>query len=134
MPFDWTHRKDAWGREMIDSSPNSSKLDLMAMGTRYEHYSELRDLFAVGIEIITNMHVKTSGDAIKKTKLEGAVELLEARLNLLSDYIYGSTYGSKLRGVIDGDVDNLYRKMKLERAHDEATKTDGESPANNSTK
>jgi hypothetical protein len=119
---------------MIDSSPNSSKLDLMAMGTRYEHYSELRDLFAVGIEIITNMHVKTSGDAIKKTKLEGAVELLEARLNLLSDFIYNSTYGSKLRGVIDGDVDNLYRKMKLERAHDEATKTDGESPANNSTK
>jgi hypothetical protein len=120
---------------MIDSSPNSSKLDLMAMGTRYEHYSELRDLFAVGIEIITNMHVKTSGDAIKKTKLEGAVELLEARLNLLSDYIYGSTYGSKLRGVIDGDVDNLFRTMQRERkAHDEDTKPDGESPADNSTK
>jgi len=64
-----------------------SKPDLLEMGTRWQHYVELRDLFADGIEIIKRMTIKSSADAVKRVKLEAAVELLNARLNLLSDFL-----------------------------------------------
>jgi hypothetical protein len=73
--------------------------------------------------------------------LECAVELIDAQLNRLSDFLYHTTFGSKLRGVVDVDVENIYRKMQLERKIDEAktkppTKSDddGESPADYTTK
>ena len=113
MEPDWEHRKDAWGRDIDDPAP---KLNLLEMGTRWAHYAELRDLFTTGIEIINNMTTKSSGDQLKRVKLEGAVELLDARINLLSDFMYNTTYGSKLRGIIDCDVTNLYRTMTLEKA------------------
>jgi hypothetical protein len=113
MEPDWEHRKDAWGRDIDDPAP---KLNLLETGTRWAHYAELRDLFTTGIEIINNMTTKSSGDQLKRVKLEGAVEMLDARINLLSDFLYNTTYGSKLRGIIDCDVTNLYRTMTLEKA------------------
>src|ERR1039458_8534947 len=112
MEPDWEHRKDAWGRDIDDPAP---KLNLLETGTRWAHYAELRDLFTTGIEIINNMTTKSSGDQLKRVKLEGAVEMLDARINLLSDFLYNTTYGSKLRGIIDCDVTNLYRTMTLEK-------------------
>jgi hypothetical protein len=115
-----------------------SKPDLLEMGTRWQHYVELRDLFADGIEIIKRMTIKSSADAVKRVKLEAAVELLNARLNLLSDFLYNTTSGSKLRSVIENDVDTIYRKLKMERLNAEKAKKseddDGESPADYTTK
>ena len=91
------------------------RLSLQGIGTRWQHYSELRELFATGLEILNHLHVKSASDQKKRIQLEGAVELLDARINLLSDFHFQTTYGSKLRQVIDGDVDNIYRKSKRER-------------------
>src|ERR1039458_2833506 len=87
MEPDWEHRKDAWGRDIDDPAP---KLNLLETGTRWAHYAELRDLFTTGIEIINNMTTKSSGDQLKRVKLEGAVEMLDARINLLSDFLYNT--------------------------------------------
>jgi 4-hydroxy-3-methylbut-2-en-1-yl diphosphate synthase IspG/GcpE len=92
--------------------PRPSLLDT---GTRWQHYSELRDLFATGIEILKHVHVKSAADQKKRAQLEGAVELLDARIDLLADFHFQTTYGSKLRKVIDNDVDDIYENMKLDR-------------------
>jgi hypothetical protein len=128
------------------------KMSLLEMGTRWSHYSELRELFACGIEILKNLSVKSPTDRDKLRKLEGAVELLDGRINLLADYHFNTTYGSKLRGVIDGEVDNIFRKNKRENdlraegakvlehlkekdnAKDKPKDDDGESAADYTTK
>jgi hypothetical protein len=92
----------------------------MDVGTRWEHYSELRELFSIGIEILKNVRIKSSTDQLKRAQLEGAVELIDARINLLSDFHFKTTYGSPLRGVVDGEVDNLFRAMK--RGREDAAK------------
>jgi hypothetical protein len=138
QPPDWRHRRDArkWVDPMIEHEEHS-KPDLLEMGTRWQHYVELRDLFADGIEIIKRMTIKSSADAVKRVKLEAAVELLNARLNLLSDFIYNTTSGSKLRSVIENDVDTIYRRLKMERLNAEKAKPtndDDESPSSYTTK
>jgi 4-hydroxy-3-methylbut-2-en-1-yl diphosphate synthase IspG/GcpE len=126
------------------------KMSLLEMGTRWSHYSELRELFACGVEILKNITIKSPTDRDKLKKLEGAVELLDGRINLLADFHFNTTYGSKLRGVVDGEIDNIYRKNKrenelrvegakvLERLKETNEKAksddDGESPADYSTK
>lgn len=97
---------------MIDDIP---KLCLTDTGTRWAHYAELRELFACGIEILSHLTIVSGADLTKLRDLEGAVRLIDTRMNLLSDYMFQTTYGSKLRQVIDGDVDSMYRKMKRER-------------------
>jgi hypothetical protein len=91
------------------------RLGLQDVGTRWEHYSELRELFALGIEILKNLPVKSSIDEHRRVKLEHAVEMIDGRLSLLSDYVHETTFGSKLRNTIEHEVDNLYLKMKRER-------------------
>ena len=90
------------------------KMSLLEMGTRWSHYSELRELFACGVEILKNITIKSPTDRDKLKKLEGAVELLDGRINLLADFHFNTTYDSKLRGVVDGEIDNIYRKNKRE--------------------
>ena len=70
QPPDWRHRRDArkWVDPMIEPEEHS-KPDLLEMGTRWQHYVELRDLFADGIEIIKRMTIKSSADAVKRVKL-----------------------------------------------------------------
>lgn len=127
--------KDAWGRSAEDLT---LKLDLMETGTRWAHYSELRELFAYGVEIIKNMHVKSSGDQEKQKKLEGAIELLDARINLLSDFSFNTTYGSKLRAVIETEIDPMYRRMRVENQINDAKSSkkpeDHDDPTTYSTK
>jgi hypothetical protein len=66
------------------------KLDLMETGTRYEHYLELRDAFATGIVILSNQsqyeEVVNQTTRANIKKLEGAVDLIESRVNFLSEY------------------------------------------------
>lgn len=115
IPGEMLTMKNAWGRDSVDIN---LRLDLMERGTRWEHYAELRELFACGIEIIKHMHLKSSGDDIKRLKLEGAVELLDARLNLLSDFTYNTTFGSKLRGVVDGEINSIRSQDENRRSEE----------------
>jgi hypothetical protein len=71
---------------MMDSV--GTKRDLQEMGTRYDHYMELKEIFMTGIEVINGMveaH-RTPGDTATKKKLEGAVEVIDKQLLYLSDY------------------------------------------------
>ena len=113
---------------MIDEP---KRLDLKELGTRWEHYSELRELFAIGIEILKHLTVRSPSDRDKQRKLESAVEMIDGRINLLADYTFQTTYGSKLRAVVDGDVDNIYRKLK--RENEDAAKANKPSGENNAS-
>lgn len=118
-------------------SEPSLKPDLFEQGTRWEHYIELRDIFAIGVEVLKNLRVKSSNDQEKQKKLQHAVEMIEGRLNYITDFSSCTAYGSALRRVIDNDVDDLYFQMRQERANEQpknATDDDSESPANYSTK
>jgi hypothetical protein len=120
------------------------KPDLFQKGTRWEHYRELLDIFSSGVEVLKNIKVKSLSDQAKAKKLQFAVEMIEGRLNYITDFSTKTALGSSLRNVIDGDVDKLFRTMKLERLNDEAkskadaTKDtaddDGESPSSYTTK
>jgi hypothetical protein len=106
-----------------------SRLDLLDIGTRWQHYSELRELFALGIEILKNLPVKSSIDEHRRVKLEHAVEMIDGRLSLLSDYVHETTFGSRLRSSIEHDVDALYKQFKREReANDQDEHGAGASP------
>jgi 4-hydroxy-3-methylbut-2-en-1-yl diphosphate synthase IspG/GcpE len=112
---------------------SDTRLGLLELGTRWEHYAEIRELFACGVEILKNLSVKSITDRDKLKKLEGAVELLDGRINLLADFHFQTTYGSKLRQVIDGDVDNIYRKNKRDDAKNKVDDDSEGSQANPST-
>lgn len=76
-----------------------SKPDLMATGTRYDHYVELREVFALGGEVIDGLE-KTNriceADKVLRTKLQGAVEVINKRLSYLSNYEMLTVYSSPL--------------------------------------
>lgn len=64
------------------------KLDLQEVGTRYDHYMELRDAFATGIEVMVHaleIH-KSVSDLQRLEKLKSTVELINSRVNYLADY------------------------------------------------
>jgi hypothetical protein len=121
---------------MIDDVP---KLDLMEMGTRWQHYAELRELFACGIEVIKTMSFKSSGDDVMRVKLEGAVELIDIRINRLSDFSFLTTgNNSTLKRAVNDDVNDLYQHLRLNRLEQEnakdAPKDDRDDPTTYSTK
>lgn len=77
----------------------ASKPDLLEQGTRYDHYVELREVFASGIEVISNQ-IKRGRDVMQdrvlKVKLEGAVEVINKRLSYLSNYERETIYSARL--------------------------------------
>ena len=117
----------------------SLKPNLFEKGTRWDHYNELRDVFASGVEILNQLKVKSLGDRKKQLQLQNAVEMIEGRINYITDYTRNTSWGSPVRSAVDGDVDNIYRKMKLEREKANATSdkkdsTDSEGPDSYTTK
>ena len=76
----------------------AAKLDLTEVGTRFDFYMELRDAFATGIVILENaLKVEenlTSRENLKK--LTHAVDLIESRVNYLSDFAKKTTPHSPL--------------------------------------
>jgi hypothetical protein len=62
--------------------------DLMEIGTRYNHYMELRELFAEGAEILSRLspQLKYDGDYTKQKLLEETVKLIDGRMELLGNY------------------------------------------------
>lgn len=79
-----------------------SKPDLMAIGTRYDHYVELREVFALGSEVIGGLQARghdAEADRILKVKLDGAVEVINKRLSYLSNFEQLTVYSSPLATV-----------------------------------
>ena len=74
----------------------------------------------------------------KQKQLEGAIELMDKRIELLADFQSGTNYGSTLYKTINGDVDNIYKGMK--KGREDAAKEkqrpdeDNEGPADYTTK
>ena len=72
---------------MIDSV--ASRPSLKEVGTRYDHYMELKEIFLLGIDVIDRMSSMHRSDADKRTKvkLENAVEVINKRLDYLSNFV-----------------------------------------------
>lgn len=61
--------------------------DLMENGTRYQHYTELIDIFSLGIEVINNLGThKSDADEKSRVELEHAVNRIQKRMDVLSKY------------------------------------------------
>jgi hypothetical protein len=69
---------------------------LDSVGTRLEHYYELRDLFADGAQIIEGINPahRTKLDLEKLGKLKIAVELINLRIDLLAGFDLATKSGS----------------------------------------
>lgn len=92
------------------------KLDLMETGTRYRHYSELREIFATGMEILKNLNVQTPADRTRIAKLGDAVEMIDGRINFLADFDRKTSWGSEFRREFT-EIRDIY--IELMRKHDE---------------
>jgi hypothetical protein len=79
------------------------KLELTEEGTRFDHYMELRDTFAEAVVSLENSlkleDNLTTRENVKK--LQSAVNLIEARVNFLSDFARLTTRYSSLGQAID---------------------------------
>lgn len=103
---------------------------LDGVATRWDHYTELRDLFADGI-IACQQELQYSNESqLLKTKLaelKAAVRLIEKRLDLLSGFDLQEHYGSDLydkiekvhRGATDGKLEG-YTPQKFPAEVDSA--------------
>jgi hypothetical protein len=86
------------------------------IGSRFQHYSELREVFADGIEIMTNMRAehRSAADVIKLAELKAAEKLIAKRLEVLSGYerkmVYNATLPSTIRQV---EIERLRAKLLL---------------------
>jgi predicted DNA-binding protein len=71
---------------MIDSV--GAKLDLQELGTRYDHYMEMKEAFMLGIDVLDRMRPGYVSEADKalKAKLVTTVEVINKRLDYLSDF------------------------------------------------
>jgi hypothetical protein len=84
-------------------------LPLDGLGTRFDHYSELREVFADGIEILTNMRPehRSVADVIKLAELKAAEKLIAKRLEVLAGYERKMMYNAALPSTI--------RQVEIER-------------------
>ena len=122
----------------------SLKPNLFEMGTRWDHYNELRDLFASGVEVLKNLKVKSRGDQDRQAKLQHAVEMIEGRLNYITDYVRRTGWGSPdkfaIRDIVDREVGMLVTQMRITAREDAAKEgtnqanDDSEGPADYTTK
>jgi hypothetical protein len=78
-------------------------LDLNEVGTRFDHYNELREVFMLGVEMIKGLHPNyyTDSDKEKQQKLQNAADAVQGRIDHLAKFPSGSGYGSWLQMTID---------------------------------
>lgn len=78
------------------------KLDLFQQGSRYDHYMELKETFATGVQILENA-LKVEDNTTSRqnlVKLTNAVALIEARVNYLTDFNQAtSQFGSLAKEI-----------------------------------
>jgi len=86
------------------------------VGSRFSHYSELREVFADGVEILKNLTSvhKSAADVIKLAELKVAEKLIAKRLEVLSGFerkmVYNATLPSTIRQV---EIERLRSKLLL---------------------
>ena len=99
---------ESWYRSELE---NQYPLD--EIGSRFSHYSELREVFAEGIEILKNLRPehKSASDVIKLAELKAAERLIAKRLEILSGYERKTAYSAPLPSTIRQiEVDRLRKK------------------------
>lgn len=98
------------------------RLNLQEQGTRYNHYMELKEIFMLGLEVISQMNPSyvSDSDRAMEIKLNHAVELIGRRLEYLSDFTdKTSNYG------------NLAKEIRQAGKHVTPLLTDGRQNAEN---
>lgn len=102
---------------MMDSV--GGKKNLQEVGTRYDHYMELREVFMDGIDVITRMNPNfvSEHDKNVKVKLQNAVEMITRRIDNLSDFAdKTANYGDLARQV---RLAGIHRPKLIEGASNE---------------
>jgi hypothetical protein len=93
-----------------------TKLDLNAVGTRYDHYMELKEVFMTGIEVIDGMlpaH-RSEGDIATRAKLASAVDAIDRRLLYLSNYSEKIQYWESLPKALR-EIEKTWKDEKGKR-------------------
>lgn len=96
---------------MIDSV--GARPNLRELGTRYDHYMELKEVFLLGMDVIERMNQSFVSDAdrVTKLKLSYAVEMINKRLDYLSDFVDKTSHWSSIaREVNDAGI---HRTLEL---------------------
>lgn len=80
-----------------------TRLDLLAVGTRFDHYCELKEIFAEGLDILETMKgtYNSVSDNKKRVELKAAVDLITTRLELLSGFERKTSANSRLAETIN---------------------------------
>ena len=112
------------------------KRDLMAIGTRYDHYMELKEIFMVGVETVKNMRTshRTQMDDVIKHKLDAAVEMIDKQICYLSDFSVQDQSGSQLdRELYAIERERVSTPKLLKAATDEPQDSRSIRPEENSS-
>ena len=93
---------------MLGDKPKILSLD--DAGTRYEHYRELRDLFADGVEVVKTAMTYQPDNAMNKRRLESlqhAINEIDHRIEVLSGYDEHANRWSKFGRELDSIKPNV---------------------------
>jgi hypothetical protein len=113
------------------------RFPLEEMGTRWQHYTELRDLFSDGVEVMKNSQrsFKTPKDVRMQGEMEAAVALINKRLEILAGFerktVYSAELPTTLRAIeIERKRNQLLLKGKPdEKAQDSNLRRSEENPS-----
>ena len=93
---------------MLGDKPKILSLD--DAGTRYEHYRELRDLFADGVEVVKTAMTYQPDNTMNKRRLESlqhAINEIDHRIEVLSGYDEHANRWSKFGRELDSIKPNV---------------------------
>lgn len=93
---------------MLGEKPKILSLD--DVGTRYEHYQELRELFSDGVEVVKTAMTYQPDNAVSKRRLESlqhAVNEIDHRIEVLSGYGEHANRWSKFGRELDSIKPNV---------------------------
>jgi len=84
-------------------------LDLNEMGTRLDHYNELREVFMIGVALLKELNpaYRSDADKVKQDRLQHAADEIKGRIDMLAKFPMGQAYGSWMQLTIDGIGRNL---------------------------
>jgi hypothetical protein len=87
---------------------------LDGVGTRFDHYNELREVFAEGIECLISAEKQYPSDAnkAKLIELRAAEKMIVKRLEVLSGYERKTVYNAVLP-ILLREIDRERAKMKM---------------------
>ena len=86
-------------------------LDLLEMGTRLDHYDELREVFMIGVELLKGLNplYRSEVDISKQTRLQNAADEIAGRIDMLAKFRVETAYGGSFRE----DIELLHRNPRL---------------------